>query len=232
MRLMTWNCRVGAFRRKAARVAGFRPDVLVVPEVEHIDGEMFLDGDPQPTFRQRCGGSDAPRGLGVFGYTDTRLQPAFDDSTALWGFWPFTAECAGSKFQVVGVWTYKVKGHPATSYRQAHQGLERYRSWIRQAPTVLIGDFNTSGGRPWKELIELTDSFGLVSAYHAFFKEEPGTESRPTHFHRGGSASTSHVDYCFIPRDWAEKELRVQVGEHHDWQEVSDHVPLIVDVDI
>ena len=32
MRFVTWNCRVGNYREKAARVVPLNPDVLVVPE--------------------------------------------------------------------------------------------------------------------------------------------------------------------------------------------------------
>jgi hypothetical protein len=42
-RLMTWNCRLGAFRKKAAQVVSVEPDV-VVPECENVQRELLLDG--------------------------------------------------------------------------------------------------------------------------------------------------------------------------------------------
>jgi hypothetical protein len=47
LRLITWNCRIGAFRYKADRIAPLRPDVLVVQEVEPIDNVMFFGGEEQ-----------------------------------------------------------------------------------------------------------------------------------------------------------------------------------------
>jgi hypothetical protein len=76
MRLVTWNCRTGAFRRKAAPIAPMKPDILVVPECEKLDNELFLDGDVQPTFRERVAPPRWRRGIGIFSYTGVTLTPA------------------------------------------------------------------------------------------------------------------------------------------------------------
>ena len=235
MRLMAWNCRVGAFKRKAARTAPFNPDVLVVPEVERLDGELFLDGERQPSFMDRVAKSDWPRGIGVFSYTGTELARAFDDLGLVSGFAPFNAKRGATAFNVVAVWTFKTDV-AATSYRQAHEGIQRWSDWIRQAPTVILGDFNIAanfeGGKAWRDLLNLMTPLGLVSAYHSFHRESPGEESRPTYFHRGSDSSTWHIDYCFVPSAWASRITDVHVGRHEQWRDVSDHVPLIVDLDL
>ena len=74
MTLVTWNCRIGGFRRKAKQIAPLRPDVLAVQEVEAIDKVLHFAGDCQPTFRDRiCDPMFPTRAIGVFSYTDTRL---------------------------------------------------------------------------------------------------------------------------------------------------------------
>ncbi len=40
-----------------------------------------------------------------------------------------------------------------------------------------------------------------------------------------------HIDYCFIPRDWAKDIRGVTVGGFHDWIAESDHMPVTVDID-
>ena len=158
MRVVTWNCRVGAFRRKAARVAPLQPDVLVVPEVERFDRHPVLDGERQPTFRQRL--TNWQRGVGVFSYTRTKLMPAFAEDDSVDGCWPFTADHGGFQFQVVAVWTLDTPKNKSTSYCEAHEGLARYKDWIAQAPTVLLGDFNINAsyktGASWDALIHST----------------------------------------------------------------------------
>lgn len=39
--LITWNCRVGGFRKKSAHIATYQPDVLAVQEVEPLDRVVF-----------------------------------------------------------------------------------------------------------------------------------------------------------------------------------------------
>ena len=43
-----------------------------------------------------------------------------------------------------------------------------------------------------------------------------------------------HVDYCFMPLDWCSHLREVEVGEFDAWigKGLSDHVPLVVDVDV
>lgn len=75
------------------------------------------------------------------------------------------------------------------------------------------------------------DGLGLVSVYHAFHNEEPGKETRPTYYHRARAESGWHVEYCFMPRDWALRVRRVEIGADADWSKYSDHMPVVVDVD-
>lgn len=234
MRLMTWNCRVGAFKRKAARIASFAPDVFVVPEAERLDEELFLDGERQPSFLDRVAEPNWPRGIAVGSYTGVELSRAFDANSSTPGFAPFSATSGTLRFQVIAVWTFKTSS-ALTSYRQAHQGLQRWATWIRQKPTVIMGDFNLAanyqGGKAWRELIDLIAPLGLVSAYHAIHGVAPGAEAHPTYFHGGSDSSTWHIDYCFIPTEWVSSVKVVDVGAHDDWRDVSDHMPLTVDLD-
>jgi endonuclease/exonuclease/phosphatase family metal-dependent hydrolase len=121
-----------------------------------------------------------------------------------------------------------------TSYRQAHEGLSHHAGWIRQRPTVILGDFNMNAtwGRPWQDLMALTEPLGLVSAYHEFFSEQFGKETQPTHFHKGKEAAPFHVDYCFLPGRWRQHVTKVEVGTYAKWHDVSDHAPVVVDLDL
>ena len=231
MRLITWNCRVGGFRKKARHIAPLRPDVLAVQEVENIDSQPILEGEDQPTFRNRVADPAYPkRAIGVFSYTDVALDPV-DLSDTMYAFRRFEARRAGLLFQVAAVWNAATESRD-TSYRQAHHGLRCHDAWIRRRPTVVLGDFNGNAsyrGGDWQELSDLMAVLGLVSAYHHHFGEAFGRESRPTYFHHG-KGSGFHVDYCFLPEAWATCIANVEVGLHRDWHEISDHVPLTVDL--
>jgi exonuclease III len=236
MRIVTWNCCGGGFRKKAARMAALRPDVLVVQEVEKLDNQLFLDGDQQPTFLWRTPVGGSIRGLALLSYSGVELRPAFDESRPLHGFYPFEARWGDLEFRVVGVWTFETRGSPRTSYRQAHDGLDKFAEWLVEKPSVILGDFNANAsykdGGVWQSLWERLEALGFASAYHQFVGEPFGAENRPTHYHKGHESARSHLDYCFIPAAWKERLRHVDVGDFASWQGVSDHRPVVVDLDV
>lgn len=233
MRLATWNCRVGAFRRKAARIAPLRPDILVVPECEDLDSLLFVDGDPKPTFTHRAGLPQFTRGVGLFSYGTASVTPVELPRERLVFFDLYEVSTKGQAFRLGAVWTTATEDK-ARTYRQVHDALEPHRDLLAEGDVVLLGDFNNNAsyGKPWGELLEAMEPFDLISAYHTFFAEDFGKETRPTYFHRAKEKSQFHVDYCFLPRSWASRIARVTVGAHEDWCDVSDHVPLVVDLSI
>ena len=79
----------------------------------------------------------------------------------------------------------------------------------------------------------LWESLGLVSLYHAFFNEPFGAASRSTYFHRRTASVGWHIDYVLIHESRLESVLNAEVGSYEDWVAtgLSDHVPLIVDLD-
>lgn len=191
---------------------------------------MFA-GEYQPTCKYRVADPSSPkRGVAVLSYTGAKIEPV--DTHDPMAFSRYLVSHGDVRFQLVGIWTFRTKS-TKTSYMQAHEGLRVHAGWIRSAPTVILGDFNNNSVFKyfkWEELTGSLESLGLVSAYHARFKEEYGKESQPTHFHQRKSKKPFHLDYCFIPRGWVSHVNAVQVGKFDDWRKFSDHVPLIVDV--
>src|ERR1039458_10256663 len=143
----------------------------------------------------------------MLSYTGMDLAPV-DLEDPMFSFRRYEANAGGRTINVVGVWTYATKSSK-TSYRQAHDGLSLHADWIRQRPTIMLGDFNANASfkrsdwkRNWQDLVKLTDSLGLVSAYHFITGDLFGEEKLPTHYHMGKKASKFHLDYCFLPRSW------------------------------
>ena len=236
MRIVTWNCRVGNFRGKAERIAALRPlpDVLVVQEVENLESVLLFAGEAQPKLHHRASSAAfARRGTGVFSYTGAQIQ-SVDEPGAPFGFNRYEVRCGELHFNLAAVWTWATK-EKADSYRQAHKGLNDHAAWVGQRPTVMLGDFNMESGvsgKKWKELEELVKSFGFISAYHSKFKESFGAEKLHTHFHLGRSERAFHIDYCFVPKEWESRITNVEVPPYEQWAAVSDHVPLIVDLEL
>jgi endonuclease/exonuclease/phosphatase family metal-dependent hydrolase len=147
----------------------------------------------------------------------------------------FAAQVHGPvNFMVVAVWA-----QPEPTYSEAlRRGLAVYRDVLTRGPAVLLGDFNSSAA--WDARhgrtdhldfdAQLREEFGLVSAYHTASGERPGSESRPTHYWRWHEASPYHLDYCYVPESWVPGLTSVTVGSYHDWAELSDHRPVLVEV--
>jgi len=232
LRIISWNCRVGGFRYKSANIEPLRADILAVQEVEPIDNVLIFGGVEQPTFRNQIRDPAYPRrSIGLFSYTDAKIR-AVDETDTQYAFRRFIVNKGFLEFNLAAVWTCATSTK-ATSYMQAHDGIVRHREWIQERPTVILGDLNMDASyrnSALPSLINLTDELGLVSAYHIFFGEEFGVETRHTHFHKGNAAVAFHLDYCFVPASWSPFIRQVTVGDHLAWAKVSDHVPLIVDL--
>jgi exonuclease III len=235
VRLITWNCARG-FRTKAVAVAALRPDVLAVQELSRLDTLSEVDGDLRPTFRDHDQlQTQWSRGLGMFSFTGLQIEPADGDDHEE-SFRRYRASANGTAFQVVVLWTWPTEDpNRSLHYRQAIDGAVRFRDWLSAVPTIVLGDFNDNASfkkTAVPELAEKMAAAGLVSAYHAWTGEEFGHETRHTYFHHRRDDQGFHIDYCFLPERWAPFISRVQVGEHPQWGALSDHMPLIVDLDL
>jgi endonuclease/exonuclease/phosphatase family metal-dependent hydrolase len=124
--------------------------------------------------------------------------------------------------------------------RAVIRAVEVYRDLIVSQPTVVAGDFNSNTIWDYKRpltqnhsgLVQQLTSLGLVSAYHHFFGEVQGAESRPTLYLRRDPRKPYHIDYCFIPQAWSTRLRSVEVGTDEPWARYSDHRPLVVDIDV
>ena len=147
----------------------------------------------------------------------------------------FAARVRGPvSFTVLAVWAQR-----EPTYSEAlRRGVEVYRDLLLAGPCVIMGDLNSSVA--WDDRhrrtdhrrldAQLSEEFGLVSAYHAATGEGPGQESRPTHFWRWHAGSPFHLDYCYLPKRWLPGLESATVGGYEEWADASDHRPLVVNV--
>jgi endonuclease/exonuclease/phosphatase family metal-dependent hydrolase len=141
------------------------------------------------------------------------------------------------RFLLLAVWSQKARRHP---YVQAViQAVEAYRNLIEAQPAVVVGDFNSNSiwdrqrkGRDHSALVTLLGDLGLVSAYHTFYRETQGAETRPTHYFRWKKEDSFHIDHCFVPAAWANRLTSVSVGDYLEWKGTSDHRPVLVEMRI
>ena len=140
------------------------------------------------------------------------------------------------RFNLLAVWTW-----PAPSYPRAFlNGLAAYARLLRTGPTVVAGDFNGNPvfdqARPrakwWTTGFSQLHEADLVSAYHECSGVAFGSERHATHHFLRKPERPFHIDFCFVPRAWVQGGgMRVEVLHSADWYALSDHFPVVVDVD-
>ena len=99
------------------------------------------------------------------------------------------------------------------------------------------GDLNSNSSldpgrkiRKHATVVELLGERGIVSAYHSYFREEHGAETRPTYYFWHREQRPFHLGYIFLPRSWMERVTNLGIGSFKTWRAVSDHMPVWVDM--
>ncbi len=133
-------------------------------------------------------------------------------------------------FNLLCVWA-----KPAPSYfADLSRTFDLYASFVRERPTVILGDFNMSArllhkGRQFYLLnARLNHDFDVHSAYHDFTHERFGMEAMTTLYHQWGAAGCFHIDFVYVPARWLPKLTAVTVPGYSKFT-TSDHRPVVCD---
>lgn len=243
MRIVAWNCNM-ALDRKIDALLGLDPDVAIVCEcaepgrLRARSRSSWMHGEPVWV------GRNPHKGLAVFAFNGyaARLAEAYHPSL----HYVAPVHVSGpTECNVLAVWAQNASsgGIRKRSLGPLRRGLVRYRDFLGERPAVIAGDLNsnTIWDKPgWRinhstKVRIIEERFGLVSAYHAVRGEAHGQEREPTLYWRDRTKDgpTYHIDYVFLPKPWIGK-ARVDIGSFEAWcgAGFSDHVPVVVDVDI
>lgn len=226
MKIVVWNC-ADAFARKAGALDALGADLAVVPECRA--GAIEAAGLDSA----RVAWIGQGKGVAVIGgknWTVEAVPISVDDR---W-FLPAIARSPDRVVQIIGLWVKPRKGYVVPSL----EALKACAAFIRQAPTIIAGDFNQNvswdrGKRKhlFSDLVTQLESLGYASAWHTLSGERHGAETTSTLYFRRDRARGYHIDYVFLPRQW--HAASVEVGDYESWvtSGLSDHVPVRVTID-
>ena len=229
MRIVVWNCRM-ALGKKRDLLYKLRPDIAVIPECSR-DSMQECTGDGYDT----CWwGENKQKGLGVLAAKPWSLHARCKPAQR----WIAPVLVRGPHdFLLLSVWACPVGNEKEKNYvGQIYEAIVRHPAWFKGViPTVICGDFNSNTifdpgrkKRTHSKVVELLANRSLTSAYHAFFSEDHGKETRPTHYLLFQKHRPFHLDYIFVPKTWRITDC--QVGTYDAWRPASDHVPILVDI--
>jgi exodeoxyribonuclease III len=229
--------------RKFALLTEMKPDLAIVQECASPESiEPLLAG-------QRCTSSiwvgDNPRkGLGVFGLNGTLVEALPTDGPPIKYVLPLRVQ-GPAAFFLLAVWSFNNRGVPGRRMLPSpiQVAAERHRDILEQGRGIVVGDFNSSAIWDQRSKIgnftsvaKYLEGLGLHSVYHRVSGEGYGQESQATHFwrDRAKNGHRYHIDYIFAPTTFVERTGQFSVGEFEKFCAggISDHVPLIWDVEL
>lgn len=233
MKIITWNCNM-AFRKKAAHILQYKPDILIVPECEHPEKLKFSKDLPKPTDLLWFG-ENKNKGLGIFSYSQFRFKLMKNHKPELKMIIPVKVTGGNEKFTLFAVWASNPTDPDGQYVEQVWKALQHYNRQLSKKNTILIGDFNSntiwdrkSRAGNHSDVVNKLNKKGIVSSYHLHHKQIQGAEEHPTFYLYRHKNKPYHLDYCFVSGNLAGRIQSVEIGEHDHWTKYSDHVPVMV----
>ena len=244
MRIAVWNCAMRLRGEKLKALEDLQPDIAIVSECEspqRLWGKQPLLA-PIP---MEWIGDNENKGLGVLAFNGYRIKRHLDYDPSL--RWMLPVDVRGPlAFRLLAVWALNHRIPQADDKDLSGQPLEaveRYRAFLAAGPAMVAGDFNNNvrwdkGKKATNHVHTVAglERLGMASAYHVGRSEFHGKESFATLYARDRKPDGPkyHTDYCFIPLDWCSRLREIEVGTFDAWvgKGLSDHVPLVVDVDV
>jgi hypothetical protein len=207
MRFATWNCQGGVAASKLHEFEQLGADIGVLSECERLplQPNIIWVGD------------EGKKGLGIIAGRGWKLRRITEIPDLPRFVVPITVE-GTSTFLLLAVWT---KAEGVDKYvRGLNRAVNVCERLIASSPTVVLGDFNSNSvwdqlhprDRNHTALVERLKKLGLVSAYHAHTNEDQGMETSGTFFMYRRILRPYHIDYCFLPVDWASQGMTVEIG--------------------
>ena len=243
MRLATWNCGM-ALHRKFDAMLRLQPDIAVICECADPERLQALAGSQDFGADAVWIGDNRNKGLAVFAFNGYAVRLAEPFYSTLRHVAPVhvtgPVEC-----NLLAVWARNGSGGVSRKHQLGplRRALTKYRKFLAERPSIVAGDFNNNvyWHKPgWRinhaNAVAALERLGLASAYHVLRSEQQGQETVPTLYWRDRKKDgpTYHIDYVFVPTQWLGSVRELAVGSFEEWcgSGLSDHVPILVDVNL
>ena len=235
MRIVTWNCQ-GAFRKKADSILKLRPDILIIQECESFDklGALSLKYCDSYWY------SDSDRkGIAIFTFSDYKIEllPQFNPEFRF--VLPLRIYNNGLSLTLFAIWAMNNKENRVARYIGQVWFAINYYYEIFDSSTLLIGDFNSNKIWDYKDrvgshsdVVTKLYEYDIHSVYHKINNEEQGEETQPTFYLQRKLEKPYHIDYVFASNKLLDLVKRIEIGKVSDWLEISDHMPIIVELEL
>lgn len=231
MKIITWNASM-RFRDKIEEILPFEADILVIPECEAP--EKWKNSSHLQFINQFLWfGDNVNKGIGVISLNinyQIEIHPSYNREFRY--IIPLIVDTGYEKCTLFAIWTQKTKKQFDSYIGQIYLALTYYKSLL-QEPCILAGDWNSNKIFDYikrvgthSEVVEYLKSVGITSAYHKYFNEVQGKESKPTHYFRKNKERPFHIDYVFASESVLKRLSIFEIGTFEKWIMFSDHAPI------
>jgi exodeoxyribonuclease-3 len=223
-----------AFRKKADLVLKYKPDILVIPECEHVD-KIQLETKKHKFKNALWFGQNQHKGLGIFSFNDFQMRVLDVHNEDYKMIIPINITNKNFQFVLFAIWANNPSDKDGQYVTQVWKAIHHYDSIITNNKVILTGDFNsnTIWDRPKRKgnhshVVDFLAAKNVYSIYHKKYKQIHGKEKHPTFYLYKHEDKPYHLDYCFASEEMLNCIKSVKVGDYATWKTHSDHVPLIV----
>jgi exodeoxyribonuclease-3 len=234
MKLVTWNCAM-ALHKKHEKLLTLDADIMVIQECSR---KFIRQINRAQGWSSEWFGKNQNKGLAVI----ARAPWIVRELRALKPKWIGKLVIDGPvPIDLFPVWACKSDRRAEDYVGQVHLLLDILERNNPSSYTIIVGDFNSNsiwdGGKRINDhsaAVGRLRKLGMESAYHSFFKHAQGAEKHPTFWFlkRTNKRSVYHIDYAFLSRQLSSKLKCVEVGHHKDWLSLSDHAPVLIELDV
>lgn len=230
MRVLTWNCN-GAFRKKYQLLDSFDADLSIIQECEDPERSIDIHYKEFAANHLWCG-LTKNKGLGVFAKRELSLSRVELNLHPLELFLPCIIN---GNIPLLASWTKQANSPNFAYIGQLWKFLQKHKSFLASPRAMLVGDLNSN--KRWDEwdrwwnhtdVVKELSELGLESAYHRYYDESQGEETRPTLYLHRNLLKFYHIDYGFFSYDW--RIQSVSVGAADQWLIYSDHMPVVFEI--
>ncbi len=184
-------------------------------------------------------GKNEHKGLAIFPYGKFRFSIYNNHRPELQMIIPIAVTGGAVDFTLFAIWANNPTDKDGQYVEQVWKAIHEYEALLKDTKTILAGDFNSNTIWDRKRragnhsnVIKFLAEKGIVSTYHLHHKQVQGKEEHPTLYLYRHKDKPYHLDYCFVPADFARKLQSVYIGDYEYWTKYSDHVPVVVTIDL
>ena len=231
MRIITWNC-AGKFREKYSYIIEYKPDIFIIQECEYSVCDTISNSYGYKYLWY--GDKIDYKGLSLFFNPDYTIHVSKKFSFNYKIIIPLVVETE-INFNIMPVWTLS---EPGRSYNiQLEEAIVYYSKYLEENYSLIIGDFNApfSAGNKYNFIKEINASLNKIdiySLYHEFYKFNIGHHKHSTFFSRRKKEHPNMLDYCYGSSFFIDKIKDLHIGDYDNWIRLSDHMPIIIDMEI